>query len=219
MATAAPQIEFSFHDGSAVLVNRNSFLDVEIVSRGNRRSQSTPPHARYEHVVEAEINQSKPFARMLSGSTVSTDYRDCESPVDSEFERQTTRDSPCSANSDRDDLDLEDLHTVMIKNIPCRCSAEEVLRAVDSLGFAGTYDFFYLPMNRRHKQGIGYGFINFIELGTAVRFKEAIWGYRFPGRRSTKQVEIAVAQLQGRAEVEAYFSCTQVVHTRYRPLM
>ena len=76
--------------------------------------------------------------------------------------------------------ELEDLHTVMIKNIPCRCSAEEVLRAVDSLGFAGTYDFFYLPMNRRHKQGIGYGFINFIELGTAVRFKDAIWGYRFP---------------------------------------
>ena len=117
------------------------------------------------------------------------------------------------------DPDLEDLHTVMIRNIPCRCSAEEVLRAVDSLGFAGTYDFFYLPMNRRHKQGIGYGFINFIELGTAVRFKDATWGYRFPGRRSTKQVEIAVAQLQGRAEVEAYFSCTQVVHTRFRPLM
>eukprot|EP00439_Symbiodinium_sp_Y106_P043864 s3699_g5.t1 len=107
----------------------------------------------------------------------------------------------------------------MIKNIPCRCSAGEVLRAVDSLGFAGTYDFFYLPMNRRHKQGIGYAFINFIQLGTAAQFKEAIWGYRFPGRKSTKQVEIAPAQLQGRDEVEAYFSHTQVVHTRYRPLM
>ena len=32
---------------------------------------------------------------------------DCESPVDSEFERQTTRDSPSSADSDPDDLDLE----------------------------------------------------------------------------------------------------------------
>ena len=75
MATAAP-IEFSFHDGTAVLVNRNSFLDVDIVSRGNRRSQSAPPHARHGDFVEAEINQSKPFTRLLSGSTVSTDYRD-----------------------------------------------------------------------------------------------------------------------------------------------
>lgn len=33
-------------------------------------------------------------------------------------------------------------------------------------------DFFYLPMNRRHRQGIGYAFINFRDLGVAARFKE-----------------------------------------------
>lgn len=34
-------------------------------------------------------------------------------------------------------------------------------------------DFFYLPMNRRHRQGIGYAFINFQAEGTAKLFKEA----------------------------------------------
>lgn len=33
-------------------------------------------------------------------------------------------------------------------------------------------DFFYLPMNRRHRQGIGYAFINFQEKGTADIFKD-----------------------------------------------
>ncbi|CAK9019340.1 unnamed protein product [Durusdinium trenchii] len=100
-----------------------------------------------------------------------------------------------------------------------RWPALHVLAAVDRLGFAGTYDFFYLPMNRRHRQGIGYAFINFRDKGLAWCFKEAIGGYQFPGRKSKKVVHVAVAQLQGRQEVDAYFSRTQVVHTRYRPIM
>eukprot|EP00435_Cladocopium_sp_Y103_P032106 s1587_g8.t1 len=95
----------------------------------------------------------------------------------------------------------------------------KVLAAVDQMGFEGSYDFFYLPMNRRHRQGIGYAFINFQEKGTAALFKDAMCGYQFPGRNSKKVVHVAVAQLQGRQEVDAYFSRTQVMHTRYRPVM
>ncbi|CAE7947356.1 ML5, partial [Symbiodinium sp. KB8] len=195
----------------------------------SRRARSAPAECRYEDFVDAEINEAKPFTRTMTDRTVSTDYRDFDSLLDTEFERQTSQqssssisgmqDSPTAGSGDIEEPCLAQFQTMMIKNIPCRCTAGEVLRGVDSLGFAGTYDFFYLPMNRRHKQGIGYAFINFIELGTAAQFKEAIWGYRFPGRKSTKQVEIAPAQLQGRDEVEAYFSHTQVVHSRYRPLM
>lgn len=42
-----------------------------------------------------------------------------------------------------------------------------------SPGLGSAKDFFYLPMNRRHRQGIGYAFINFQETGTAALFKEA----------------------------------------------
>ena len=40
------------------------------------------------------------------------------------------------------------------------------------------------------RQGMGYAFLNFTELGTAARFEDAISGYCFPGRRSTKRVEV-----------------------------
>ncbi|CAE7223557.1 ML5 [Symbiodinium natans] len=227
-------VQLPFFDGSAFLVNRRTFLDVDVDVQSSDvqasgRACSTPPWTRYVDSCDVE-EDAKPVSRILTGSTtVSTE--DCN--LECGFGRLTTqtslsasdrlqmevRDPPASASDNIEESDLEDLQTVMIKNIPCRCSTGEVLRAVDSLGFAGSYDFFYLPMNRRHKQGKGYAFINFIETGTAACFKDAIRGYRFPGRESTKQVEIAAAQLQGRAEMEAYFSRTQIVHRSFRPLM
>ena len=42
---------------------------------------------------------------------------------------------------------------------------------------------------------MGYAFLNFTELGIAARFKDAISGYCFPGRRSTKRVEVRRAVL------------------------
>ena len=226
-----------FFDGTATLTNRNTFLDVDVQwceeEQAHRRSHSTPPRAKFE---EEDLEpDAKPFARLLSDcttsdcTTASTEYRD----FDCTFDRQTTQqssasdgvqtgtqNSPASSfNTAVEEPRLETLHTVMIKNIPCRCRTTEVLRAVDSLGFAGSYDFFYLPTNRRNRQGVGYAFINFIEVGTAARFKDAIWGYRFPGRKSTKKVEVAAAELQGRAEIEAHFSGTHVVNTCYGPFV
>ena len=161
---------------------------------------------------EEEEEAGKPISHEISNGTVSTDCQWLDA-LDGEFDRQTTQhstvgamstcnqesmtDSPRVASWTEKSGDLASVHTVMIKNIPCRCDASEVLRAVDSLGFKGMYNFFYLPMNRRHRQGIGYAFINFRVLGTAEHFKNAICGYRFPGRRSTKQVEVARAKLQG----------------------
>ncbi|CAE7463728.1 ML5 [Symbiodinium sp. CCMP2592] len=159
MALSETPVKVTFCDGTAVLVSRNSFLDVEVHSgkdKARRRARSAPAECRYEDFVDAEINEAKPFTRTLTDRTVSTDYRDFDSLVDTEFDRQTSQqssfsfsemqDSPTAGSDDTEELSLDHFPTVMIKNIPCRCSAGEVLRAVDSLGFAGTYDFFYLPM-------------------------------------------------------------------------
>ncbi|CAJ1363634.1 unnamed protein product [Effrenium voratum] len=214
-------LRLAFFDGEVEVTSRNTFLDVEVTplaqAKAVPRCRSSPALLRFE---EQEMFDAKlgPWARMVTDQTVSTDCPD--SVVDLEFERQTTAETAANGEKDPDDgVEWQAVRTVMIKNIPCRCSSQEVLRAVNTLGFDGTYDFFYLPMNRRHKQGIGYAFINFREPGAAAKFKQAIWGYRFPGRNSTKVVHVAVAQLQGREEVDAYFSNTQVVHTRYRPVV
>ncbi|CAE7217140.1 ML5 [Symbiodinium necroappetens] len=236
-------LQMSFYDGTAELATRNGFLDVRVhavdTEPAHRRAQSAPPRSTglppggedCEDVEEA----GKPISREISNSTASTDCQWLDAP-DAEFDRQITQqstvgmmstcsqesgmtDSPTVASRNEKRGDLASVHTVMIKNIPCRCDENEVLRAVDSLGFKGMYNFFYLPMNRRHRQGIGYAFINFRVLGTAEHFKEAICGYRFPGRRSTKQVEVAPAKLQGLEAMDEYFRRTPVRDMPVRPLM
>jgi len=212
----SPSIRLSFFDGDVEVVNRNTFLDVEVLSPDSdqalRRTKSCPAFFNPEEQYP-EIDDTKNWARLVStDSTQSTEYPHSDSVEFDDVQE-------ASEGAHFETTDWHSVHTVMIKNIPCRCSTEEVLAAVDNMGFAGSYDFFYLPMNRRHRQGIGYAFINFQAEGTAKLFKEAMCGYQFPGRNSKKVVHVAVAQLQGRQEVDAYFSGTQVMHTRYRPVL
>lgn len=90
----------------------------------------------------------------------------------------------------------EDVRTVMIKHIPCRCTRNEVLDAIEKLGFAGTYDFFHLPTRRGHNN-FGYAFISFTKPGTALAFHSAMTGFIFQTRKSSKAVKVVPARIQG----------------------
>eukprot|EP00439_Symbiodinium_sp_Y106_P050928 s1094_g6.t1 len=104
-----------------VPLSRNSFLDVEVHSgmdKASRRARSAPAECRYEDFV-AEINEAKPFTRTLTDRTVSTDYRDLDSLVDTEFGRQTSQQSSFSFSEMQDSPtagsdDTEDAFTVMV---------------------------------------------------------------------------------------------------------
>ncbi|CAK9042599.1 unnamed protein product, partial [Durusdinium trenchii] len=203
-------MRLSLADGAVQIVARNTFLDVDMVPPDTQelcRTKSCPALLNYKKVEHhLDIEDAKTWARLTTGST--------QCPEDTVGEQHLSE-----SDGEGGDADWQSVSTVMIKNIPCRCTTEEVLAAVDRLGFAGAYDFFYLPINRRHRQGIGYAFINFPQQGAAGLFKKAIAGYQFPGRKSQKVVHVAKAQLQGRQEVDAYFHHTQVLHTRYGPVM
>jgi len=58
--------------------------------------------------------------------------------------------STCSGEESDDNISTKQSKTMMICNIPCRLSEADVIGAIHSVGFAGTYDFVYLPDNRRH---------------------------------------------------------------------
>merc|ERR1719253_809068 len=47
--------------------------------------------------------------------------------------------------------------TVMLRNVPNKLSCEEVMNAVESLGFTSRYDLCFLPIDRVSKNGKGYG--------------------------------------------------------------
>jgi len=111
----------------------------------------------------------------------------------------------------------EDVYTVMIKNIPCGCSQEEVLSAIAEGGFEKAYDFFYLP-TRRSKDNFGYAFIGFPEPGTARNFAAKMNGFRFASRRSVKTMVVVPARVQGLKNNLAHFRTTRIFHSKLAPI-
>jgi len=66
------------------------------------------------------------------------------------------------------DADAEEWRTtVMIRNMPNNYTRDMLLELVDSMGFAGLYDFAYLPVDFQSQAGLGYAFINFATVADA----------------------------------------------------
>lgn len=90
--------------------------------------------------------------------------------------------------------------TMQIRNIPNRCTKEEVLEHVDKLGFAGQYDLFHMPLDKKRKANLGFAFINFLEAEAAAKFQQSLKGTSVSGSRvpnSKKTCTAAPANVQG----------------------
>jgi len=98
--------------------------------------------------------------------------------------------------------------TMMLKNLPCKRSQEEILRHIDQLGYGEKYDFFYLPKNRQQSANLGYGFINFKAEEDAARFEVEMTGFRF-SHTSSKQCVVVPAHVQGLSNNLMEFKRTQ----------
>jgi len=109
--------------------------------------------------------------------------------------------------------------TAMIKNIPSRCTCQDVIDAIDSLGFQGIYNFFYLPIRcRKEMKGFGFAFIGFPDAYLTKQFQAAMTGYRFTSRNSPKVVEIVRARIQGLDDCVAHFKSTRTLNSRQSPI-
>jgi hypothetical protein len=92
--------------------------------------------------------------------------------------------------------------TMMICNLPCRVTRNEMTQILDEMGFAATYDFLHMPTGRANsyscrQSNLGYGFINFLDPDIAVDFMEKFSAYHFTGYNSTKHVMVKPAHIQG----------------------
>jgi hypothetical protein len=67
--------------------------------------------------------------------------------------------------------------TVMIRNMPNNYTRQMLLELVDSMGFAGTYDFAYLPVDFQSQAGLGYAFIDFATVADAQLCFERFEGF------------------------------------------
>jgi len=67
--------------------------------------------------------------------------------------------------------------TVMLRNLPNNYTRTMLVELIDSEGFAGQYDFIYLPMDFKSHASLGYAFVNLITSEQAMRFFEAFVGF------------------------------------------
>jgi len=112
--------------------------------------------------------------------------------------------------------------TAMLRNIPNKFSQKSLLQEIDAEGFAGLYDFFYLPMDVRNKTNVVYAFINFLDSANMIRFQERFEGYRFKSQNSQKIATVNPAHVQGLARNVQQLTKKAVLHFNngeYKPVV
>jgi len=67
--------------------------------------------------------------------------------------------------------------TVMFRNVPNDYCRDALMEMLDHEGFAGQYNFIYLPVDFRSKSGFGYAFINLVNGAIAEEFKHKFNGF------------------------------------------
>lgn len=113
--------------------------------------------------------------------------------------------------------------TYMIRNIPTRFTSLSFVRLLDEYGFAGTFNFFYLPMDFRSGKNMGYAFINFLEPETGLRFVDKFHARRLPVTTSKKVMEISASRRQGLLDNISLFRTSDLLNSaslpHYKPLI
>lgn len=67
--------------------------------------------------------------------------------------------------------------TIMLRNLPLAYTRTMLLDLLDSEGFEGRYDFFYLPSNFETSLGFGYAFVNFSSEDDAELARQHFQGF------------------------------------------
>jgi len=112
--------------------------------------------------------------------------------------------------------------TMMLRNIPNKYTQASLLQEIDELGFAGSYNFFYLPMDVHNRSNVGYAFVNFNLPKDAERFRRIFGDHRFQRFQSRKISSVCPAHVQGLDENLRHFENRAVTHARndqYRPVV
>jgi hypothetical protein len=68
--------------------------------------------------------------------------------------------------------------TVMLRNLPNNHSRTMLIKLIDDQGFAGQYDFLYLPMDFKSHASLGYAFVNLLSLELAAKFWASFDGFK-----------------------------------------
>mmetsp|Transcript_31786 Transcript_31786/g.59762 ORF Transcript_31786/g.59762 Transcript_31786/m.59762 type:complete len:246 (+) Transcript_31786:43-780(+) len=104
--------------------------------------------------------------------------------------------------------------TVMLRNLPPSFSRGRLIYLLAKQGFAGTYNFLYVPLCFKEKVSLCYAFINFINKAALSRFWKHFSGFQDWGIPSGQIGEVCwCARHQGLEEAVEYYRNTSVMHS------
>jgi len=186
--------------GDMVLVVKHTFLEFVVqcpggpTGRSRTRTMSDTGFnlpASPQHVSQfsfAVCTEPKGFSDDMS--SISTN------DVDSEDERRSSaacsrRLSSWADESLSDDELPEDKTTVIFRNVPNDFTRDMLLQLFDDEGFAGKYDFVYLPIDFKSNAGFGYAFVNLVDGLVANSFRNRFNGFGNWSMPSQKVAEVA----------------------------
>jgi len=89
------------------------------------------------------------------------------------------------------------LTTLVVRNVPSRYTKEDLLHLWPP---DGTFDFLYLPFNRKQRRTAGYLFMNFTSHDAAVAFYKEWHGKQLHEEGPARKLSIRAAEIQGLEE-------------------
>jgi len=116
------------------------------------------------------------------------------------------RDAESSSQTGSTDASLAVPHTsVMLRNLPNSYNRKMLMDLLDQEGFAGMYDFIYLPMDFKSHVSLAYVFINFVNADVVMRFWKSFHGFSDWALPSHKVARVNWSECQGlAAHIERY---------------
>lgn len=117
----------------------------------------------------------------------------------------------------------QEITTLMVQNLPRLCVPAGLAAELDRSGFAGSFDFVYVPTMFKAVHGKSFGFVNFVSPEVAKAFKRQ-WGktWRFEAIDQRTRVNVVDARIQGLQKNMAKWGEHALVCVKnpdFRPLM
>eukprot|EP00514_Thraustochytrium_sp_LLF1b_P010867 CAMPEP_0184546074 /NCGR_PEP_ID=MMETSP0199_2-20130426/4722_1 /TAXON_ID=1112570 /ORGANISM="Thraustochytrium sp., Strain LLF1b" /LENGTH=580 /DNA_ID=CAMNT_0026940439 /DNA_START=116 /DNA_END=1858 /DNA_ORIENTATION=- len=144
--------------------------------------------------------------RNKSGKGSAAPAKGAKAQSNAKRQRSFTSEGSSKSDSNQPDyqIHLEDIWSgkdqrkaIMIRNIPNKYTQSMILQEIDEW-FAGTYDFFYLPIDFEQMRNFGYAFINFIDPSAVIHFFNIFEQRRWNNFNSDKICSIRYARVQNR---------------------
>jgi hypothetical protein len=89
--------------------------------------------------------------------------------------------APTNPMNDKGKADVktseEEFTTVMLCGFPRKYNRDKLIDLLEVLGYAGQFDFVYVPMDFEFSESVGYGFVNMTTALAALRLKGSFEGF------------------------------------------